>query len=121
MLSIIKDNLKSLVTPDQVVRRSMHNPLQIEIKERTEKLKSVLKNKASNTGKEQKKGGEKAQGSEKIVLIDVGNGRKDTKQSPKRLTFIKELHITNFRLFAEILFEVEGSAKLIQDVVIILI
>ena len=44
-----------------------------------------------------------------------------TKQSPKRWIFIKDLYITNFRLFIEISFEVEGLAKLTQAVMTILI
>ena len=55
------------------------------------------------------------------MLIEVRDSGKDGKQSPKRLEFIKDLYITNFRSFIEISFEVEGSSKPTQAVVIVLI
>jgi len=53
--------------------------------------------------------------------VDECNDGKDMKQSSKRLMFMKDLYMTNFRLFVEILFEVEGLAKPTQALITILI
>ena len=86
-----------------------------------DKLKLVLRNKPSNNDKGLKKDGEKAKDKEEMVPMEVSDGSKDRKQSPKKLEFMKDLHITNFRLYIEVLFKVEGSSKPTQVVAIILI
>ena len=52
-----------------------------------------------------KKDREEAKGN-KPTLMDVSDRTKDRKLSSKRLEFITELHITNFRLFVEVSFKV---------------
>ena len=121
MLLSKANNLKPPVTPDQMLRRSGHSLLQTPEKIGTiDKLKSVLRNKTSNNNREPQKNEVKAKDKEEIVPIEVSNDCKDRKLSPKRLEFMKDLHIINFRSYVDVSFEVEGSSKLTQVVAIIL-